>query len=164
MGHQQPTSPNSVRSRCYWPNINSIVDSTVCGYRSPSRFCCPRPVSSSSFENFDVNLFSFAPRHRPGASFVNALLATALFRCWHILLFFAGWSSLITVLNKRGHDLSMSTALLTVWACFLLSSYGWQVIIAMHPVLVPFSVLLSLIERPRLSNGTTKDGGYGHKL
>ncbi|KAJ7595691.1 Bestrophin, RFP-TM, chloride channel-domain-containing protein [Mycena floridula] len=56
----------------------------------------------------------FAPRRRPGASFFSALLATALFRCWHILIFFAGWSTLITVLNKQGHKLSIAVTLLTV--------------------------------------------------
>ncbi|KAG5653807.1 hypothetical protein H0H81_010275 [Sphagnurus paluster] len=56
----------------------------------------------------------FAPRQRPGASFVNALLATALFRCWHILLFFTGWATLISVLNHHGHKLYMQATLLTV--------------------------------------------------
>ncbi|KAF8965387.1 Bestrophin, RFP-TM, chloride channel-domain-containing protein [Flammula alnicola] len=56
----------------------------------------------------------FAPRERPGASFVHALLATALFRCWHILVFFAAWSTLITILNEQGHQLFMQATLLTV--------------------------------------------------
>ncbi|KJA27108.1 hypothetical protein HYPSUDRAFT_158134 [Hypholoma sublateritium FD-334 SS-4] len=56
----------------------------------------------------------FAPRERPGASFVNAVLATALFRCWHILLFFAAWSTLITILNEQGHRLFIQSTLLTV--------------------------------------------------
>ncbi|KAF4610301.1 hypothetical protein D9613_010471 [Agrocybe pediades] len=56
----------------------------------------------------------FAPRQRPGASFVNALLATALFRCWHILLFFAAWSTMVTVLNHHGHGLFIQPTLLTV--------------------------------------------------
>ncbi|KAF9456292.1 Bestrophin, RFP-TM, chloride channel-domain-containing protein [Collybia nuda] len=56
----------------------------------------------------------FAPRQRPGASFLNALAATALFRCWHILLFFAGWSTLISVLNHQGHKLFIQPTLLTV--------------------------------------------------
>ncbi|KDR70193.1 hypothetical protein GALMADRAFT_255052 [Galerina marginata CBS 339.88] len=56
----------------------------------------------------------FAPRQRPGASFVNALLATALFRCWHILLFFSAWSTLITILNHQGHKLFIQPTLLTV--------------------------------------------------
>jgi len=45
---------------------------------------------------------------------VTALLATALFRCWHILLFFGGWSTLISVLNSQGHKLFMQQTLLTV--------------------------------------------------
>ncbi|PPQ98587.1 hypothetical protein CVT26_013770 [Gymnopilus dilepis] len=56
----------------------------------------------------------FAPRHRPGASFLNALLATALFRCWHMLLFFSAWSTLITILCEQGHNLAVQPTLLTV--------------------------------------------------
>ncbi|KAF8347412.1 Bestrophin, RFP-TM, chloride channel-domain-containing protein [Amanita rubescens] len=56
----------------------------------------------------------FAPRQRPGASFLNAVLATALFRCWHILVLIAAWSSLVTVLNSRGYDLHFPATLLTV--------------------------------------------------
>ncbi|KAJ3505907.1 hypothetical protein NLJ89_g7167 [Agrocybe chaxingu] len=56
----------------------------------------------------------FAPRQRPGASFVNAVLATALFRCWHYLIFFAAWATLITILNEQGHNLNFSSVLLTV--------------------------------------------------
>ncbi|TFY78535.1 hypothetical protein EWM64_g5474, partial [Hericium alpestre] len=41
----------------------------------------------------------FAPQRRLWPTLVNALLATALFRCWHILLFFAAWSTLGTVLG-----------------------------------------------------------------
>ncbi|EAU89262.2 hypothetical protein CC1G_03527 [Coprinopsis cinerea okayama7 len=56
----------------------------------------------------------FAPREKPGSSFVHAVLATALFRCWHILVFFGAWSTLITVLNHQGHPLRIETTLLTV--------------------------------------------------
>ncbi|KAF7368787.1 hypothetical protein MVEN_00203800 [Mycena venus] len=58
----------------------------------------------------------FAPRRRPGASFFNALLATALFRCWHILLFFAAWSTLITILDHHRDQFKVRIAstLLTV--------------------------------------------------
>ncbi|KAH6909999.1 Bestrophin, RFP-TM, chloride channel-domain-containing protein [Coprinopsis sp. MPI-PUGE-AT-0042] len=56
----------------------------------------------------------FAPRRRPGASFIHALLATAVFRCWHHLLFAGAWSTLITILNKQGHKLVIETTLLTV--------------------------------------------------
>ncbi|PFH51581.1 hypothetical protein AMATHDRAFT_74791 [Amanita thiersii Skay4041] len=56
----------------------------------------------------------FAPRQRPGASFVNAILATTLFRCWHILVLFSAWSTLITVLNSQGYRLHIQATLLTV--------------------------------------------------
>ncbi|KAF7377963.1 hypothetical protein MSAN_00220200 [Mycena sanguinolenta] len=73
-------------------------------------------------ETFHHKGFAVAPdplasRRRPGASFFNALLATALFRCWHILLFFAGWSTFITVLDQLHRDqfkLRIASTLLTV--------------------------------------------------
>ncbi|KAJ7148784.1 Bestrophin, RFP-TM, chloride channel-domain-containing protein [Mycena crocata] len=56
----------------------------------------------------------FAPRRRPGASFFNALLATALFRCWHILMFFAAWATVITVLDHHKYKVRFASTLLTV--------------------------------------------------
>ncbi|KII84012.1 hypothetical protein PLICRDRAFT_180029 [Plicaturopsis crispa FD-325 SS-3] len=57
----------------------------------------------------------FAPHStRRGASFFNALLATALFRCWHILLFFTAWATAITLINERVRPLTIQITLLTV--------------------------------------------------
>ncbi|KAK1230952.1 hypothetical protein PQX77_005926 [Marasmius sp. AFHP31] len=56
----------------------------------------------------------FAPRRRTGDSWINAILATALFRCWHILIFFGAWATLISVLNHNGHNLTIQPTLLTV--------------------------------------------------
>ncbi|KAF8646755.1 hypothetical protein AX16_007069 [Volvariella volvacea WC 439] len=47
------------------------------------------------------------------ASPLNALLASALFGTWHLLVFYAGWAALITVLNDRGYNLSIQPTLLT---------------------------------------------------
>ncbi|KAI6038538.1 Bestrophin, RFP-TM, chloride channel-domain-containing protein [Pisolithus marmoratus] len=52
-------------------------------------------------------------------SFVNALLATAIFRCWHILLFFGGWSTMICLINQHVHKLSFQPTLLTVFGTVL---------------------------------------------
>ncbi|KAJ6480126.1 Bestrophin, RFP-TM, chloride channel-domain-containing protein [Mycena sanguinolenta] len=68
-------------------------------------------------KGFAVAPDPLAGRRRPGASFFNALLATALFRCWHILLFFAGWSTFITVLDqlhREKYKLRIASTLLTV--------------------------------------------------
>lgn len=44
----------------------------------------------------------FAPRPgRAGAAFLHSLLATALFRCWHIILFYGAWATFITVWNHN---------------------------------------------------------------
>ncbi|KAL0959299.1 hypothetical protein HGRIS_014563 [Hohenbuehelia grisea] len=56
----------------------------------------------------------FAPRRKPGASFMNALFATALFRCWHILCFFAGWAAMVALINEHVRDVTVQTTLLTV--------------------------------------------------
>ncbi|KAK0217115.1 Bestrophin, RFP-TM, chloride channel-domain-containing protein [Armillaria fumosa] len=56
----------------------------------------------------------FAPRQSPRGTFVSAVLATALFRCWHILIFFSAWGTLITILNHQGHELYFASTLLTV--------------------------------------------------
>ncbi|KAM6494853.1 Bestrophin, RFP-TM, chloride channel domain containing protein [Amanita muscaria] len=56
----------------------------------------------------------FAPRQKTGASFFNAILATALFRCWHILLLFTAWATLITALNNLKYKANFQVTLLTV--------------------------------------------------
>jgi ion channel-forming bestrophin family protein len=45
----------------------------------------------------------------------NAILATALFRCWHILIFYTLWATAITLISKNVHDLSINPTLLTVY-------------------------------------------------
>jgi hypothetical protein len=56
-------------------------------------------------------------RHERGLArnFVHAILATALFRCWHILLFFAAWSTVISVISHTTKDLGIPSTLLTVF-------------------------------------------------
>ncbi|KAG9219910.1 hypothetical protein CCMSSC00406_0009513 [Pleurotus cornucopiae] len=62
----------------------------------------------------------FAPRRRPAAaSFVNALLATALLRCWHILLFYGFWATAVTVVSHNWYDLSIKPIMLTATGTIL---------------------------------------------
>lgn len=44
----------------------------------------------------------------------TAILATAIFRCWHILLFYTCWATAITLINEKIRHLTMQTTLLTV--------------------------------------------------
>ncbi|KAF8218041.1 Bestrophin, RFP-TM, chloride channel-domain-containing protein [Mycena galopus ATCC 62051] len=77
----------------------------------------PKRAETFTHKGFAAAPDPFAPRRRTGASFFNALLATALFRCWHILLFFAGWSTFITVLDQLHRDryhIRIASTLLTV--------------------------------------------------
>jgi hypothetical protein len=49
-----------------------------------------------------------------GASLVDALLATALFRCWYILVFFTGWATLVALVSIHVKSLAINPVLLTV--------------------------------------------------
>ncbi|KAF9220379.1 UPF0187-domain-containing protein [Gyrodon lividus] len=53
------------------------------------------------------------------SSFVNSLLATALFRCWHILIFFAAWSTMVSVITYHTHSLTIQPTLITVFGTVL---------------------------------------------
>ena len=52
----------------------------------------------------------FAPPGKVWPDIVNAVLATALFRCWHLLLFFTGW---ITTISDISHTHYTTT---TIWS------------------------------------------------
>ncbi|KAG1741668.1 Bestrophin, RFP-TM, chloride channel-domain-containing protein [Suillus lakei] len=53
------------------------------------------------------------------SSFGHALLATALFRCWHILIFFGAWSTAICVISHNVHSLALQPTLITVFGTVL---------------------------------------------
>ncbi|KAG8905444.1 hypothetical protein FRB99_008941 [Tulasnella sp. 403] len=50
---------------------------------------------------------------------LNAILATALFRCWHLILFFSGWATAICLISDKVHNLSVQTTILTVFGTVL---------------------------------------------
>lgn len=56
------------------------------------------------------------------SSFLHAALATALFRCWHILIFFGAWSTAICVISNNVHSLALQPTLITVYASALFLS------------------------------------------
>ena len=45
---------------------------------------------------------------------VSAVLATAVFRCWPLLLFFTGWAAAVSVISHSVHNLAIQPTLLTV--------------------------------------------------
>ncbi|KAG1781157.1 Bestrophin, RFP-TM, chloride channel-domain-containing protein [Suillus placidus] len=51
--------------------------------------------------------------------FGHALLATALFRCWNILIFFGAWSTAICVISHNVHSLALQPTLITVFGTVL---------------------------------------------
>lgn len=56
----------------------------------------------------------FGPPTKFFPSLMKALLATALFRCWHILIFFAAWSTAVSVISNNIRSLAIQPTLLTV--------------------------------------------------
>ncbi|KAI5117170.1 hypothetical protein M0805_003986 [Coniferiporia weirii] len=91
---------------------------------------CPTLSSSSARgvrRNYSFLMYAHQPSNHFGGSiegsatparllptFFKAILATALFRCWHILLFFIGWATAITLINEKVTNLTMQSTLLTV--------------------------------------------------
>ncbi|KAG8935164.1 hypothetical protein FRC01_007397 [Tulasnella sp. 417] len=53
------------------------------------------------------------------SSFLNALVATALFRCWHLILFFSAWATAVCLISDNIYNLSIQTTLITVFGTVL---------------------------------------------
>ena len=56
------------------------------------------------------------------SSLISALLATALFRCWHILLFFTAWGAMVTLVSHYVYELTVQPTLLTVLVSIVATS------------------------------------------
>ncbi|KAH7890240.1 Bestrophin, RFP-TM, chloride channel-domain-containing protein [Phlebopus sp. FC_14] len=76
-------------------------------------------------EQVDANLggvptypFELPPRS-PFGSFVHAVLATAIFRCWHILIFFGAWSTMVCIVSNNVRSLAIQPTLITVFGTVL---------------------------------------------
>ncbi|KAF9004544.1 hypothetical protein BDQ17DRAFT_1325396 [Cyathus striatus] len=90
----------------------------------------PGPKSAEVHKGFrDPTLahHSFAPRQKRDRTLVESLVSTTFFRCWHILLFYLSWASVISVLNWRGYHIIFKPTLLTVigrrvWGQIILAS------------------------------------------
>ncbi|SRR5216684_3073842 len=54
----------------------------------------------------------------------SAILATALFRCWHVLIFFGVWSTVISVVSSTIKDLGIASTLLTIMVYIMARSVG----------------------------------------
>lgn len=55
--------------------------------------------------------------HNQGGFFsqlLNAISATALVRCWPLLVFFTAWAAAICVISHNVHNLGIQSTLLTV--------------------------------------------------
>lgn len=58
----------------------------------------------------------FTPARRVGTlhRLLSAILATAVIRCWPLLLFFSAWATAVSVINHSVHNLTIQPTLLTV--------------------------------------------------
>ncbi|KAG8981412.1 hypothetical protein FRB93_008695 [Tulasnella sp. JGI-2019a] len=52
-------------------------------------------------------------------SLFHAILATALFRCCHLIIFFTGWATMVVLITVHVHDLTFPSTLLTVFSTVL---------------------------------------------
>ncbi|KIK93068.1 hypothetical protein PAXRUDRAFT_26471 [Paxillus rubicundulus Ve08.2h10] len=77
-----------------------------------------RPSVDTTREAVPRDPFELLPGSQ-WSSFTNALLATALFRCWHILIFFAMWSTMVCLVSDHVHSLAIQPTLITVFGTVL---------------------------------------------
>ncbi|KAG8699238.1 hypothetical protein FRC11_013842, partial [Ceratobasidium sp. 423] len=49
----------------------------------------------------------------------RSILATALFRCWHLILLFTAWAACVTVITDKVRDMSIQPTLLTAFGTIL---------------------------------------------
>lgn len=95
------------------------------------------------------------------ATFWHAIFATALFRCWHILIFFGAWSTLVSVISHTTKSLAISSTLLTV---FVGTLFYVDIDSFLQPTaLVPYSVLSFLTELPPALRDTMRVASIGRK-
>ena len=109
----------------------------------------------------------FTASRRSGRDLLQTILATAFFRCWHIIIFFAAWSTFVTVWNDQHNtpagkkrQLDIGASLLTVYALFLYLEAplrSWNT----RAASVPSSVSSSPIARPPVSSDIMKAGVSG---
>ncbi|KAH9849426.1 UPF0187-domain-containing protein [Lenzites betulinus] len=66
--------------------------------------------------SFMYSVDPFAPGRSSGtfSRLVSALLATAVIRCWPLLLFFSAWATAISLISHNVHNLAIQPTLLTV--------------------------------------------------
>lgn len=92
----------------------------------------------SSSNHFDpsqyrsYNILQHRP-HKTARHFFNAILATALFRIWPTLLFFAGWSTMIVLINlKTTAVLAFPNTMITVLGMLLGLTISYRYVLLCH--------------------------------
>jgi len=86
----------------------------------PDTLSRPGSASGMPSDRYDTHFVGGAPIDpfaHPSRFFptlFNAILATALFRCWNLILLFTGWAACVCLITDKVHDLSIQPTLLTV--------------------------------------------------
>ncbi|CAE6443349.1 unnamed protein product [Rhizoctonia solani] len=101
----------------------SVIQSTAPGERADFLDSSSAASMANKHDSHFVGGLSpidpFAHPTRFFPSLFNAILATALFRCWNLILFFAGWATCVCLISAKVHNLGISSTLLTVFGTIL---------------------------------------------
>ncbi|KAH7338334.1 Bestrophin, RFP-TM, chloride channel-domain-containing protein [Rhizoctonia solani] len=102
----------------------SVIQSTTAGGDSKTveSFGPAAAMANKHDNHFVGGLPPIDPFSHPARFFptlFNAILATALFRCWNLILFFAGWATCVCLISAKVHNLGISSTLLTVFGTIL---------------------------------------------
>ena len=63
---------------------------------------------------YSVDPFSPGRSGNGLSRFVSAVLATAVIRCWPLLLFFSAWATAVSLISHNVYNLAIQPTLLTV--------------------------------------------------
>ncbi|KAG9093797.1 hypothetical protein FS749_013722, partial [Ceratobasidium sp. UAMH 11750] len=115
-----PQRPSRVSFHSKQPTlVATTTDKTSSGFKGdtlgPSAAAAMSPNSRDT--HFVGGLPPIDPFAHPARFFptlLNAVLATALFRCWNLILLFTGWAACVCLITDKVHDLSIQPTLLTV--------------------------------------------------
>ena len=99
----------------------SIKDHDQSHFVHPGTFqayCGYRDVADSR-NTKRIVLSPYSTRTHFLPSLTNAILATAMFRCWHLILFFSGWAACVALVCRFAHDISFQSTLLNIFGTVL---------------------------------------------
>ncbi|KAF8990861.1 Bestrophin, RFP-TM, chloride channel-domain-containing protein [Cyathus striatus] len=73
-----------------------------------------QPLHSAEIHKGFIGTEPFAAREPKKRSFLDSVVSTAFFKCWHILIVFTVWATIVTALNAQGKKFQLPSTMLTV--------------------------------------------------